>query len=142
MACHRLLNNNNNNNNNNNKTRIQDAQTTCFTCYNINHTVNIQEFIIPQCSSIIQPTSTSHHSLCPLQIMKVLSLYCQGFSLYIFPLQPYEAPPAVRMGDNFLNLVQADLTPALNACTSPPARSVFHQQHYYMAMPLYIPALH
>ena len=46
-------------------------------------------------------------------------------ALYIFPFIRYDAPRAVRIGDNSLNLAQAHLTLALaTSSTPPPAPSV------------------
>ena len=40
-------------------------------------------------------------------------------ALYIFPFMQYDAPGAVRIGDNSLNLTQAHLTLALAASSTP-----------------------
>ena len=45
-------------------------------------------------------------------------------ALYIFPFMRYDAPQAVRIGDNSLNFAQAHLTLALAASSTPPAPSV------------------
>ena len=48
--------------------------------------------------------------------------------MYIFPFIQYDAPQAVRIGDNSLNLAQAHLALALAAFSTPsPAPSVSHQ---------------
>ena len=47
-----------------------------------------------------------------------MSIHSQA--LYIFPFMRYDAPRAVRIGDNFLNLAQAHLTLALAASSAPP----------------------
>ena len=40
--------------------------------------------------------------------------------MYIFPFMWYDAPRAVRIGDNSLNLAQAHLTLALASSSTPP----------------------
>ena len=77
--------------------------------------------------------SSHHHPFCPLQTLQIRFLHRPGLSpicqytLDTSPVYPslYDAPLAIRIGDNSLNFAQAHLTLALAASyTPPPAPSV------------------
>ena len=101
-----------------------DAQATsiCHVSPHLPHSVHPEDCTNPYCASYPPATPCTsishHHPFHPLQTLHICFLHRPG--LYIFPFMQYDAPRAVRVGDNSLNLAQAHLALALAASSTPP----------------------
>ena len=86
-------------------------------------TPHIHLTIIRSVTSVLSRLCRFATFIAQVSVPYVNALWTQA--LYIFPFMRYDAPRAVRIGDNSLNLAQAQLTLALAASSAPhPAPSV------------------
>ena len=105
------------------------------TPHHLSHALNPQKTVPnPHCASY--PSATPHTSISPSSVPSFPDFVRFAFfvaqvsvpyfntlwtqALYIFPFMRYDAPRAVRIGNNSLNLAQAHLTLALAASSTPP----------------------